>query len=485
MRYFSGRPSKLSKLLARLRAFAARFGFGWGHHLKLGDAYRLGTSKVRVPLEGLAIEVILGLGDKRLHLYPETRIGPGGKPIMLDSYLVVDPRTHLQRIGGFLRLTPKSWLAIGSGDPLQQALFEFPPAVDEQHLVVIYGRDSLAFRNLGDAGTSIAPVIDDPRSRRTGKFRRLRAILGGPVELLTRADALSLIEDVNRLMRGEAYRTRDDRGLPGGLLSLPERLAPIIVADLHAQVDNLLTVLTQNAFLDGLEDGTAALVILGDAVHAEEDGRLREMESSMILMDLIFRLKQRFPGQVFYVRGNHDSFSEDIAKAGIPQGLLWAKELGERRGNAYLKAMGEFYALLPYVVIGQDFVACHAAAPTMKVSREMLVNIHRHPKLILDLINNRLRKANRPQGYWRGDIKRFRHALDLDPSAAFIVGHTPLDREHTLWLDVDGIDHHHVLFSANPDQVGVFTRVGGMMVPLIYPVDSLTPILNGIDVERA
>lgn len=33
---------------------------------------------------------------------------------------------------------------------------------------------------------------------------------------------------------------------------LPQRLTPILVADLHAQVDNLLTVLSQNAFLDAL-----------------------------------------------------------------------------------------------------------------------------------------------------------------------------------------------------------------------------------------
>mgnify|MGYP000461601150 CR=1 FL=1 len=36
--------------------------------------------------------------------------------------------------------------------------------------------------------------------------------------------------------------------------------------------------------------------------------------------------------------------------------LLWARELGERRGSAYLKAMEEFYRLLPYVVASDDFV---------------------------------------------------------------------------------------------------------------------------------
>jgi len=257
----------------------------------------------------------------------------------------------------------------------------------------------------------------------------------------------------------------------------------VLVADMHAQVDNLLTVLSQNAFLAALEDGQAALIILGDAVHCELDGQLREMEGSMLMMDLIFRLKLRFPEQVFYLRGNHDSFSEEMSKDGVPQGLLWARELSERRGAAYLKAMEEFYGLLPYVVASRDFVACHAAPPTSKVSREMLVQIHRHPRLILELTNNRLQRPNRPLGYRRRDVKRFRRCLGLDPDTPLIVGHTPIDREQTLWLNVDGIANHHVLFSASPDQVGVFTRVGDAMVPLRYPVDAMTSVINALRVD--
>ncbi|HCZ17242.1 MAG TPA: hypothetical protein DHV85_22290, partial [Candidatus Accumulibacter sp.] len=52
-----------------------------------------------------------------------------------------------------------------------------------------------------------------------------------------------------------------------------------------------------------------------------------------------------------------------------------------------------------------------------------------------------------------------------------------------LWQNVDGIDNHHVLFSANPLLVGVFTRLGETMLPLTYPVDELTPILNALEAE--
>jgi len=474
------RADKLSSVLARIKGALARLGFGWGHNLKLGEAYRLGSTKVRVPLDGVPIEITLGLNDRRLHLYRENRLDRDGKPVWLESFILVDPRTHMRRIAGFLRLSPKSWLALGSGDEVQKAIFDYPEAIDEQHMVLIYGRDALIFRNLSDAGTAIAPVIDNVGLSRIGRLRRLRDIIGGRVEVLPRDDALRLIEEVNRLMRSEAYRSTDERGLPGGLLALPRSMTPVVVADLHAQADNLLTVLAQNAFLDALEEGCAALVILGDAVHCELDGQLHQMEGSMLLMDLIFRLKLRFPSQVFYIRGNHDSFSEELAKDGIPQGLLWAKELSLKRGPSYLKAMQEFYDLLPYIVVSPDFIACHAAPPTSKVNRQMLIEIHQHPGLILELTSNRLRRPNRPLGYSRRDVRRLRRSLHLDPATPLIVGHTPIDHEATVWLNVDGIDNHHVLFSARPESVGVFVRVSGKMIPLIYPVDALSALINAL-----
>lgn len=479
-RFSARRGFSIASLLARLKATITRLGFGWGHKLKLGDVYRLGSGKVRVPLDGAPIEITFGQTDKRLHIYPETRIDRTGSVVHCDGYIVVDPRTHLRRIGGFLRLGSRSWLALGTADTVQRALFEYPEVVDDQHLVIICGRDGFVFRNLSAAGTSIAPVIHPVQAHRTKKLRQLRALIGGPLELLPREEALRLIHAVTHLLGQEGGRAPDDRGLPGGLLVLPQRLTPIVIGDLHARIDNFLTVLTQNAFLDALEEGGAALVILGDAVHSERDGELRNMDSSMLMMDLIFRLKLRFPEQVFYVRGNHDAFSEDITKDGVPQGLLWAKSLSEKRGSAYLKAMDDFYRLLPYVVASDDFVACHAAPPTHKITPEMLVNIYRYPELLLDLINNRPQRTHHPQGYNRRDIKRFRRALQLDPATPVIVGHTPLDNRESVWLDVDGIANHHVLYSAHPEQVGVFTRVGNLMIPLTYPVDSLTPIMNAL-----
>jgi len=222
-------------------------------------------------------------------------------------------------------------------------------------------------------------------------------------------------------------------------------------------------------------------LFLGDAVHSEEDGHLEEMENSLLIMDLIFRLKLWFPQQVFYIRGNHDSFSDEIGKCGVPQGLLWAKALRDLRGQAYLDAMNHFYELLPYVALSKGYVACHAAPPRGKVSMDMLINIEKYPGLIQELTCNRLYRPNRPAGYKGSDVKRFRRMLHLDEKAELFVGHTPLTRHDTLWINVGGIEHHDVVFSANKPWIGVFTKVGKRMIPLQYRAEELLPVINALE----
>lgn len=463
-------------LLGRWRALAA----GWGQcrHLNLRDTYSLAAGKVRVPFEGFPIQIVLGPEEKRLHLYPETLIGDDEEGKGPPRFLIVDPERYFTEITGFLRLEAGERITLGRADDHQMAIFTYPDGVAAHHLLVMHEGDAIVFRNLSRARTCIAPLLNDAKSSRIEKLRRLLHIYGGPIEPLGPAEALDLIEQVNALMAQECFRPRDHRGLPGGLIRIPDDITPILVADLHAQVDNLLTVLSQNAFLEGLEAGTACLILLGDAVHSETDDELEAMETSMLIMDLIFRLKVRFPERLFFLRGNHDAFAEDIAKGGVPQGLLWARALVETRGQPYLQAMERFYGQLPYVACSSHFLAAHAAPPRTKISPEILVQIHRYPGLIPELIANRLQRPNRPQGYTAGDIRRFRKALGLEPATPFVVGHTPMDRSETLWMDVGGVANHHVLFSANPDQVGVFTEIGGALVPLRYRVEPLRGILN-------
>jgi hypothetical protein len=241
----------------------------------------------------------------------------------------------------------------------------------------------------------------------------------------------------------------------------------------------LLVVLVQDGVLDALEQGRAALILLGDAIHPE-DGDLTAMESSAIIMDLIFRLKLRFPEQIFYLRGNHDSFSEQIGKQGVLQGTLWKRHLKKQRGKKYRKEMERFYDLLPYVITAKNFLACHAGAPLSKVDRDAVIDIRQYPNFERELTENRLRTSKQQKGYSKADVKRFRKSMGLDDDAPFIVGHTPVSADDTLWLNVGEINGHHVVYSGGSQWTAAMTRVRDCMVPLKFPAEPLTELYNSL-----
>ncbi len=452
--------------------------------IQLTEKLDLCNKSIRIPLSNCPIKISLGSSKHTLNLMVEPFIGDASGDDG-SSLILFNPDRFHSKITGFIRLAAGNSLVIGREDEQQQAVFEFSGKVARRHLFITHEGDALLLKDLmGEPGTTLAPAGDDNLAiaeARMDSLREIRRIYGGPIRPLSPEEALQDLKKVNSILKKEPMRPRDESGAPGGVVKLPKKMIPIIIGDLHAQVDNLLTLLTQNKFLEMLGDGKAAMVFLGDAVHSEMDGQMAEMDSSLLIMDIILRLKLWFPQQVFYVRGNHDSFSEEMAKCGVPQGLLWAKALLDVRGKAYKKAMDKFYELLPYVALSKNYVACHAAPPKAKVDMDMLVNINKYPGLIEEIINNRLCQPNRLAGYTKGDVKRFRKALKLRETAEMFVGHTPLTRHDTLWLNVGGIEHHDVVFSGNIPWVGVFTRVNDQMIPLRYRSESLLELLNNQD----
>jgi len=459
--------------------------------LELSGSVRLGDSKVRFPGPLPPIQIQLG-GEqgKLLHLHPEPLLEPDGTVRPSGAYLLYDPGDFFSGITGFLRLESGDSVILGREDGTQQDLLDYPKTVAERHLSIKLKSDGIVLKDLSSPhGTCISTL--PPKSSpaqivdwRMAKLERLAKIFGGPLEPLPKVEAWALIEAVIECIETGQHQAFDSNGNCGGVIVLPETVTPVFVGDLHTRIDNLLVILTQNGFLEGLESGSAALVILGDAVHPDEDGLEGSMDSSMLMMDLIFRLKLAFPDRVFYLRGNHDSFSEEISKGGVPQGVLWEQALRDVRGSKYLQAMSRLYEILPYVALSERFIACHAGAPTCKVSREMLVDIRSYPPLERDVTRLRLRRPNSPSGYNQGDVKRLRRRLGLAPETIFIVGHTPLSPDDTLWLNAGGISNHHVLFGANPDCVGAIVLAGERLLPVRYPAEPLTALYNRIVADK-
>jgi hypothetical protein len=452
--------------------------------ISLATSFHLKKDSAKIPLENCVTGISLDCGGKILSLVREQFLGEAHGDDG-SAFLLLDPEDFETRISGFVRISVGDHLIVGPEDEHQQAMLGLSETTAKRLFSIVHEGDALIFKDLtGDPGVVLAPIVEDRLNiaeRRLANLREIFRIFGGPIQLLPPDQALQDLNKVNDLLENEPLRPRDDRGMPGGVVNLPKKMVPIIIGDLHAQVDNLLTLLTQNHFLEAMSEGKATMVILGDAVHSEMDGCMEEMETSLLIMDLILRLKLWFPQQVFYVRGNHDSFSEEIGKSGIPQGLLWAKALRDTRGEAYKKAMDRFYELLPFVVLSKNYVACHAAPPKGKVGMDMLVNIHKYPGLMKEVTCNRLSRPNRPAGYTKGDVKRFRNTLKLGGKAELFVGHTPLTRHDTLWSNVGGIEHHDVVFSGNVPWIGVYTSSNGEMIPLRYRAEYLLQVINRMD----
>lgn len=436
--------------------------------------------KLRVAEAERPIE--LDMAGKILRLYPELPLETAREAP--THWILVDADRCLREISGFMRITRGESVLLGRDNELFHDLFGRTAGLKKRHLRIEISNGCLTFERLDpDAETSIRQIEDPgeaarPLVSRRNNLERVRGIFGGPIELLAPEPALTALRQVNQILRDQDYRAKNAHGRPGGLVELPGELTPIIVGDLHTQVDNLLKILSEDFYLEALCRGEACLILLGDTVHSEIDGELERMETSLLILDLILKLTIRFPDHVVYLRGNHESFDEDAAKDGVPQGVLFRKRARELRGQSYVDELASFFDLLPYVVRSGDFIACHGGPPRGGVALRDLVEIEDRPELAHALVWNRLQGPRSPAGYRKKDVKRFRTALGVEKKTPLIVGHNPLSREGSVWTDAGDIRGHHIVFSANRDRLALFTRARGHMLPFEYPVEPLLALAN-------
>jgi hypothetical protein len=264
-------------------------------------------------------------------------------------------------------------------------------------------------------------------------------------------------------------RLPDREGKPGGLVVFPKGTRPIIIGDLHTNAENLALILDHENNRADLESGSAACVILGDAVHDDRTGYMKDMKSSTVILDEVLKLICKYPGNVYYIRGNHDSFDERLRKSGILQGVEFRKELTESKGADFAAAVGRFHESLPVFIIGEGYVITHAGPPHGGISRDELVNIKDYPEKLHQLLWNRVNEYHGNPSlkeYGERDIRLALELLEVPPDSHFIVGHNPLWNDGNkigVWLNVIGIKNHHILYSGYGSQAPYVTFVAGEM----------------------
>ncbi len=438
----------------------------------------------RIAHDGRSFE--LHIGKVKLRFQPEIAIGVKKKSAEKNWIINTEQGCSTRNITGFIRICVGETIVIGNAYNEYATLFNLDDSVAKRHISITNRKGDLSLTPLmPERETKIIRLDDlDYRERlERGRHKSLldiRNVYGQKITPLPAYKALESIRAVNEILQDEPYRPKNREGKPGGLIELPYKTTPVIVGDLHAQVDNLLKILSENCLLDCLKMKTATLIILGDAVHSEVAGEMDSFETSMLIMDLIFMLKLRFPKNFFYLRGNHDSFDPDINKNTILQGELFKEMLLNHRGADYVQEMQDFYDNLPYVICSNDFVACHAGPPRKQIKKKNLIEIADNKKLANELTKNRLSRPNHLAGYSKSDVKKFRKSLDLHAKTRFIVGHTPMDPFGSYWLHAGTIKNHHVIYSAHSSGASLIIRTDNSFMPISFPAEPLTDFINDL-----
>ncbi len=440
----------------------------------------------RIPHDGKTFEMVIG--EQTLVFHPEIPIGVKKKNIQKNWLISPSKACSANTIHGFARIRVGERVLIGRDNHQFDEIFHFPKSVSKRHLTVTNIRGDLMISPLDGKGhiEIVRSGEQDIRERigtnRYNAFLGIREIYGGAITMLPPVEALATIKEVNAILGNEAFRAQAHSGAPGALLELPDAVRLLIAGDLHGQVDNFLKILNENCLLAHLSSNSAALVVLGDAVHSELPKEMNNMDSSVLIMDLIFKMKCQFPENFFYLLGNHDTFDERLCKSGSYQGLLMRKRLLELRGEQYVAEMQKFYDLLPMIMKTDSCVACHAAPPRKLIDHNKAVNLRAYPQVCHEILTNRIKRSHYLSGYDKRDVKQFRKGLGLRKRAPFVVGHTPLDPFNSFWKNAGNIKGHHIIYSGREDGPCMFIQIRKKMIPLSYPAEPLTKIINELKV---
>lgn len=277
-----------------------------------------------------------------------------------------------------------------------------------------------------------------------------------------------IIKKATKLLSANSHRKKSNSGIPGGLIDLTkDKRKLLLVGDLHGAFDNLINIIEDEKNRIDLAEGNSILVIIGDGIHNDQTGQMLEMQSSLLVFEEIIKLLVTYEGSVIYIRGNHDTFNERLAKSGIQQGKEFKKFLMTHRDEKYVDAVQDFFEKLPLAIIGQNYVIVHAGPIRGGCTRDELINVYSDLDLCHQLMWNRvheLRGTPSLKEYDGSDIKKMIARLDLPEDSYFIVGHNPMwntGNRTGIWKNVTGINNHYIIVSNIQTQAPYLTILNG------------------------
>ncbi len=216
---------------------------------------------------------------------------------------------------------------------------------------------------------------------------------------------------------GPPRRPLDAANRPGGLVYLREDLPTVIVPDVHARVDLVLSVLEldlgpwglDEELLSALQGKRAQLLFLGDYVHAEARAATRwleafeefqdsyqehasmdaEMTESLTVLRLMARLRHALPEVVHCLKGNHENIANEYRDGNIPFGKFayegaMVADYMRRFYPSVFDTVYEFEKALPLVAVGAGFLAGHSE-PARPFTKEEIINYRSDGEVVAGL----------------------------------------------------------------------------------------------------
>lgn len=271
---------------------------------------------------------------------------------------------------------------------------------------------------------------------------------------------INLTAEVNGVLISEdpGLRPRDESDLPGGIIFLDRSLPAIIVPDIHARLDFVLSVLLQKCkdggnALERLFRNELQIVCLGDGMHSEGRSIMRwkaasaeffnnysdhenmddEMRESLGVMEMVLRVKNACPRNFHFLKGNHENISNEEGNGNYPyikyayEGEMVASYLEKFYGQNFIGHYYQFERNLPLMAAGKNFLVSHAE-PASFYTRDEIINYRKNPEVVEGLTWTDNDAAD------NGSIAcMLTEYLDWDFSRSFYFGgHRPVDELYNI-----------------------------------------------------
>lgn len=291
------------------------------------------------------------------------------------------------------------------------------------------------------------------------RIRRIAAEKVLPKEDLLREDLEAGCEALTE--EDPTIRPRDRGSRPGGVVDLRPELPLVVVPDIHARVDLLVTVLSSRfpdrgievPLLEAIDAERAQIVMVGDYVHGEARARDRwirafeeytsayrhhaaideEMHESLSVLRIVAILKHAYPDRVHGLKGNHENIANEGGGGNHPFGKFvyegaMVAEYMDRFYQGAAEAAYRFEKSLPLLTVGPRTLVSHAE-PARPYTREEVIEYRDRPDVVEGLTWTDNDAAQ--QGSVQVMLEHYLPHVDVE-EAIHIGGHRPVAGTYAL-----------------------------------------------------